>query len=237
MSLEKLREIVGDNEEGLKILDEVASTQTELTTKLNTYEVDAKKAFATRDELKTQIKTVKEKLGLEELSDEALEKVLKGKKTDDAEVNNLKAMLEKTTKEREEIESGYQVKLSEYVLKSELTKTGLAQKAINGEMYGILETLALKGARTDDNGAIIFTNEDGSTKYMNGKPMTLADRVAELENSEAYAPMFKPSGKGGTGAGKSGGANGSQSRSKMTHSEKAEFISEHGQDAYLKLPK
>lgn len=237
MSLDKLKELIGENEEGLKVLNEVATTQTELTKKLNFLELESKRAFEARDTFKTQLKTVKEKLGLEDITDEALEKVLKGKKSDDAEVNNLKAMLEKATKEREEIESGYKSKLSEFVLKSELTKTGLAQKAINGEMYGILESLALKGAKTDENGVIIFTNEDGSTKYVNGKPMTLADRVAELENSEAYAPMFKPNGKGGTGAGRSGGANGSKKRSEMTHGEKAEFITKFGQDEFLKLPK
>lgn len=237
MGLQELKALLGDNEEAIKHYEEAVGTQEELTKRLNFLETDAKKAFTARDELKNQLKTVKEKLGLEDITDEALEKVLKGRKSDDAEVNNLKSMLEKATKEREEIESGYKSKLSEFVLKSELTKTGLAQKAINGEMYGILESLALKGAKTDENGVIIFTNEDGSTKYVNGKPMTLADRVAELENSEAYAPMFKPNGKGGTGAGRSGGANGSKKRSEMTHGEKAEFITKFGQDEFLKLPK
>jgi hypothetical protein len=201
---DKLKPLLENNEEGLKILGELESAQSQLTSKLNALEVDAKKAFETRDGVKAQLRLVKEKLGVDEISDEALEKVLKGKKGDDTEINNLKTLLEKANKEKEEEISKYQSKLNDYVMRSELTKTGLAQKALNPELYQILESIALQGATVGEDGAIVFRNPDGSTKYSNGgKPMTLAERVTELENSESYAPMFKAESKNGT-AGKNG---------------------------------
>jgi len=125
--------------------------------------------------------------------------VLKGKGSD-AEVQNLKSQLEKAVAEKGEIEATYKGKLSSYALKSELSKTGLAQKALNGEVYQILEGLALNGASYTDDGKVVYRNDDGSTKYTNGKEMTLDDRVNELSNSQSYASLFKPIGTGGTGA-------------------------------------
>lgn len=237
MSLDKLKEVLADNSEALEIVNGLDSTINELTKKVNYLETDSKKAFQVRDELKNKLNLVKNKFGLDEIDEDNLSKV--NKKSDDVEVNNLKSMLEKINKEKEDIENSYKSKLSNFALKTELTKTGLAQKAINAEMYQMLESLALSGAVYDDSGAITYRNEDGSTMYKNGKPMSLNDRVAELEQSEAYKILFKPVGTGGTGAtGRTGsGGNGGLKRSTMTNSDKAKFISEFGQDAYLKLEK
>jgi hypothetical protein len=102
-----------------------------------------------------------------------------------------------------EIENGYKQKLSDFALKAELTKTGLAQKAINPSMYSVLEQVALHGAVYED-GVVKFVNADGSTQYHNGKALTLGDRVEQLNGTPEYAPLFVPQGKGGTG-GKGGG--------------------------------
>lgn len=201
---EKLIEIVGDNEEALKVINDAKATQESLTTKLNTYEVDAKKAFEKRDEFKTQLGLVKSKLGLEDLTEEALDKVLKSKGGDDAELNNLKGLIEKANQEKSEIENSYKSKLSQFALKTELQKTGLAQKAIDETAYGVLESLALAGASYENDG-IVFKNEDGSTKYVNGAPMTLKDKVNELYNTSSFAGLFKADGKGGTGSSPQGG--------------------------------
>lgn len=205
--LDKLKPFLEGNEEALNILKEVEGNITQLTGKLNTLEVDSKKAFDARDSLKAQIRLAKEKLGLEDLTEEALTKVLKGK-SDDTELNNLKTLLANANKEKDDIKSTYESKLSTFAMKQELSKTGLAQKAINADVYGILENIALNGATYKEDGSIVYTNDDGSTKYVNGKPMSLADRVSELQMSDAYKPLFKADGIGGSGANPaSGGAN------------------------------
>ena len=235
--LDKLKPFLEGNEEALNILKEVEGNITQLTGKLNTLEVDSKKAFDARDSLKAQIRLAKEKLGLEDLTEEALTKVLKGK-SDDTELNNLKTLLANANKEKDEIKSTYESKLSTFAMKQELSKTGLAQKAINADVYGILENIALTGATYKEDGSIVYTNDDGSTKYVNGKPMSLADRVSELQMSDAYKPLFKADGVGGSGANPQGsGGNPSMKRSEMTPEQKGEFINKHGQEAYLNLAK
>lgn len=67
---------------------------------------------------------------------------------------------------------------------------------------------------------------------------TLDELKAEFTNDPAFGPLIagsKASGGGAGGAGKGGGA--ALKRSEMTSVQKREFITAHGQDAYLKLPK
>ncbi len=201
MDLQKLIELLNDNEEAVNFVSGLAQTTESLTKKINVLEGDAKKAFETRDATKQKAKKLLDRLGLDDfdnVDDDLLDKVLKGKGSD-AEVQNLKAQLEKAVKEKGEIENSYKGKLSSYALKTELNKTGLAQKALNAEVYAILENIALSGASYTDDGKVVFKNDDGSTKYMNGKEYTLDDRVLELSSSSSYAPLFKAEGKGGTG--------------------------------------
>jgi len=202
MNLDAILALLGENEEAKKFLTEMSATTESLTKRINVLENDSRKAFETRDGVKAKAKKLLDKLGLDDLDnvdDDLLDKVLKGKGSD-AEVQNLKTQLEKAVAEKGEIEATYKAKLSNYALKSELSKTGLAQKALNGEVYAILEGLALNGASYTDDGRVVYKNEDGSTKYNNGKEMTLEDRVNELSNSASYASLFKPVGTGGTGA-------------------------------------
>lgn len=202
MNLEALLALLGENEEAKKFVSDMGANTESLTKRINVLENESKSAFQKRDETKSKAKRLLDKLGIDDLDgidDEILDKVLKGKGSD-AEVQNLKAQLEKAVADKGEIENTYKSKLSDYALRTELTKTGLAQNALNGEVYSILEGLALKGAHYTDEGRIVFRNEDGSTKYVNGKEMTLNDRVTELSGSQSYASLFKPQGIGGTGA-------------------------------------
>jgi len=201
--LEKIKAFLEGNEEAMAVYNEAEKSVSELTTKINLLEVDSKKAFQSRDELKSKINAIKTKLGVEDITDESLDGILKGKKGDDTELNNLKSLLQKAESDKMEIENGYKQKLSDFALKAELTKTGLAQKAINPAMYSVLEQVALQGAVYED-GVVKFVNADGSTQYHNGKALTLGDRVEQLNGTPEYAPLFVAQGKGGTG-GKGGG--------------------------------
>lgn len=199
MTIEELKKLLDGNEEATKFVDEVFTTKDELTKQVNSLEVKFNEAKEGRDKTKERLRYVQETLGVDEINEETLAKALKRKGGDDAELQNLKQQLEKAAEERKQIEDKYKRELSTYVMKTELTKTGLAQDAYNGEMYQILEGIVLKDAQYD-NGNVVFKNPDGSTAYgENGKPLSLKDRVSQIKADPRYAPMFKPSGNGGTG--------------------------------------
>lgn len=71
-----------------------------------------------------------------------------------------------------------------------------------------------------------------------GEPLTIADLVVEMKQSEIYGRAFE--GTGQTGSGKlptNAGGGTTLKRSQMTPKQRTEYMSEHGQAAYLTLPK
>lgn len=71
-----------------------------------------------------------------------------------------------------------------------------------------------------------------------GSPMTIADLVREMRESEEFGRAFEGDGTSGTGkvpSGRSGTP--TLRRSQMTPAQKREYQQKHGQAAYLKLPK
>ena len=83
----------------------------------------------------------------------------------------------------------------------------------------------------------------GKIKVADGKPVAetdmgpiaLSEYVKRWASGDGAAYVSKPSG-GGAGGSKGGGA-GAQKRSGMSAAEKAAYLAEHGQAAYLKLPR
>lgn len=71
-----------------------------------------------------------------------------------------------------------------------------------------------------------------------GSPMSIADLIREMRESEEFGRAFEGDGTSGTGKVPSGGGGTpSLRRSQMTPSQKREYQLKHGQAAYLKLPK
>ncbi|WP_223531259.1 putative metallopeptidase [Pseudomonas sp. GL-R-19] len=103
---------------------------------------------------------------------------------------------------------------------------------VEHELYHIAQA-------TDKYGQPAFTDEvEGFDKQGKLSASTLDELKAEFANNTAFAPLIvgsKASGGGAGGAGHGGGA--ALKRSEMTPVAKREYLTAHGQDAYLKLPK
>jgi len=85
-------------------------------------------------------------------------------------------------------------------------------------------------------------DDNGKPRYDNdGKFMSVTDLLTEMKSDSGYAPLFKGNENSGGGAqpgsgGNSGGGTPNVDRSKMSVQEKSDYISKHGQEAYLNLP-
>lgn len=195
-----LKKLLEGNEDGIKLVDKIESAQNELVEKVNSLETKFEEAKTGRDKVKSQLREAKDVLGLESLDKDNLAKLLDDKDPQATkELENLKTQLQSVTQEKENAVGELKNKLSSYVMRTELNKTGLAQEALNPTMYSFLEKAALEGATHTEDGGILFKNPDGSTAYNGSKPMTLADKVEQLKASEDFAPMFKTSVRGGSG--------------------------------------
>jgi hypothetical protein len=107
---------------------------------------------------------------------------------------------------------------------------------------------AIKVVRDDAGRFVTRVVDDAGNPRMNGegKFLTVSDFVKELRENDAFAGAFTGAGSsgGGTppGAGQGQGARGKGGipsdlkRGSMTPRQKVDFIREHGQDAFMKLP-
>lgn len=86
-------------------------------------------------------------------------------------------------------------------------------------------------------------DKDGEERLnASGDPMTIKELVAEMKKDPKYAPAFRGSGSSGSGAASSSRTSGAGGRMIRSHkdfksdAEKAAWVSEHGFDAWTKLP-
>ena len=126
-----------------------------------------------------------------------------------------------------------------YALTSELSKAEVTTEGLD-----VLPRILKDRVRFEVDGdkvTIKIMSSDGSTPMAGGGAdgqATFADLVKDAKTK--YPSLFKGSGQSGSGAsdnrGSSGGNPGNLKRSAMTTTDKAKYIAEHGQEAYLKLP-
>jgi len=94
---------------------------------------------------------------------------------------------------------------------------------------------------TDGKFSVEVIDRDGNGRIANGKGdhMTIQDLVAEMRQSDTFARAFDGTGHSGSGKQPNSGGGGASTlkRSLMTAAQKAEYQREHGQQAFLKLPK
>lgn len=218
----KLRDAIGDNEAAINIAKSLEESMASLTSQVNKLELKNDELLKDNGKTRDKFRLVREKLGIEDLTEENINAVLKSKPDEksQAELANLKAQLEKAYADKDSIENTYKTKMGDLVLKTELNRTGLAQKALNADTYMLLEGLVLSGASYNEDGGISFKNDDGSTSYIDGKPMTLEDKVNQLIGNPSYVGLFKPQGQGGGGSPTNGNQGGSKSFKDMTEQER-----------------
>lgn len=98
--------------------------------------------------------------------------------------------------------------------------------------------------KTEDGRRIVeVIDKDGNVRIANAKgdPMTITDLVQEMRKSEAFGRAFEGTGNSGSGMRPSGGASPPNTTIKSrrdfkTEKERANWVDEHGLEAYEALP-
>ncbi|KWT70760.1 Phage protein [Hyphomicrobium sulfonivorans] len=160
-----------------------------------------------------------------------------------AKVDAIKAQLleshGKDLKTRDDTLSAYRTQIEKLLIDSAATS---ALADAKGSIDLLLPHIrnAARVVEKDGAFAVEIVKPDGSPK-VNGKGdnMSITELVAEMRQSDVFGRAFEASGHSGTGKGPSNGTGGTGQlkRSQMTNKQKADYIAEHGQEAFLKLPK
>ena len=195
-----------------------------------------------RDKVKARFRELSEALGLnpDDASADKVKDLLKQGKNDET----LKAEIANMQKLISDKETEFNTKLSESenrfknkLIEMEIAKIGASSDVVNEKALSILIDAVKSGATLED-GEIVYKDEKGATlRNPAGRPLSIAERMAAFKSDTNNSFLFKPTSNGGGGTHNSGGSSGSKKRSEMSHAEKGKFIQEHGEEAYLKLPK
>lgn len=216
MSFAKLLEIVKDNEEAVALVKGLQTSSESLTKEVNRLELVANEAIDKRNKIKSVVKGT---LGVDEITEEALKSLISSSKGDDkskAEIENLQKQLAELANSKVTIEQSYKQKIQTMNLEREIASLGISDEVIPTKL-DYLNFRVRQGLSFNDDGMPMFLNDDGSTKYVNGKPMTLQDRYSEILEKEP--DLFKPNTKSGTG-GQGGHSTVGKAFADMTESEK-----------------
>ncbi len=209
MSFAKLKELIGDNAEAVKIVDELESTSNTNIQTINNLEKSVGEIQETRDKYKSGNSLVKSVLGLDQINEDTLKEFMsnsKGKGGDEkllAEIDNLKNELATSNSKYDETVSTYNGQIRELKLGSQLDDL-VGGLNIIPEARGDAKQIVKSMMSYDSDNNPIFLNEDGTTKYIDGKPMGLNDAVKSLEATRPY--MFaKTTANGGGSQNNNGG--------------------------------
>lgn len=241
MSLEVVKKIAEEtgNEELLGAYTALETSQRTNLDRMGYLEKELNTSIQKRDSYKKERDFVKSKFGIEEITEESLEKALSAKGNTSADTQKLEQMISQLQEEKNGIASQFENSKQMNKLERDLISLGAIKETNGDKAFDILMSEVVKGI-SFENGVSSFKAEDGTTlRNADGTPMSLADRYNQLKESEGMKFLFveqKP--KSGSGKQQSKGEpHGALKRSQMTHSDKAKYISEHGQDAYFKLQK
>lgn len=214
MSLEVLEKIAGElgNEELTGALAAVKASFSSNIDRINSLEKDVKSSAEKRDAIKTMVRG---KLGLDELSEESLDKFLSSnKKKGNDEFVAEKKQLEDMIAMLQEEKSGLSNKLQNTINMNKVEKTlnslGAGSETNGEKAYELLLTEASRGVSFNEDGSIVFKANDGTTiRNTDGSPMSIQDRYNQLKDSDEFGFLFKePASKSGSGY--KGGARGGE---------------------------
>ena len=197
----------------------------------------------TRDKAKGKLKEISGVFGVDsdELTTDKLKELIKTAKADDAskaEIANLQKLLADKEAEYSDKLTQSESRFRDKLIEVEIAKLGAGNDVVNDRALQIVIN-SLKDCATIDNGNIVYRDANGTTiRNGSGQPLSIAEKMAQFKADVNNSFLFKATSNGGGGTSTSGnGGNGSKKRSEMSHAEKGKYIKEHGEEAYLKLPK
>lgn len=195
MTLEKLLQLIKDGK-----TEEATAGATELVrladAQVTTMESQKIEAIKSRDEIKTQLKDIGTKLGINIDTDSVTDAIdaIKTKKGVDKteeleikekEIETLKAEITAGNDKYTALETSSKAEAMSMVLERDLALILPKHKAVEELSSYMMQDI--KKLAHFENGKVVFKNEDGTTVRVNGADATLDDMVAQKKEAEVKA--------------------------------------------------
>lgn len=201
MSLEILEKLANEsgNEEFVNAVNWVKESYKTNVERLSFLEKDKQKAIEKRDTLKF---LVKNKFGLDEVTEDAIDKYLQSKSSSDGDIKNLTGIIESLRADKESMNNEIASARNRYGLEKALSGLGAIEGTENSKAYDIVLEEIRKNTVFDESGQVSFKDKDGITvRNSDGSPMSLSDKYNQLRESSDFSFLFKKKkAKAGSGA-------------------------------------
>jgi len=196
--MDEILALLKDKPELQSTFNQMVETNKANVAKIGQLETDLGTAIQKRQSIKD---LVRNQLGLSEISEDSLKSFAnnadEGLKLDNA---TLQQKLEELTNNYNGLESKHEDEISSMILKDTLRGLGIGDRVQNDRAFSELTKLVLDGAVRD--GATFSFKDGDKTKFKDdGQPMTVEDRVIELQSSD-FSYLFKPTAGAGGGESK-----------------------------------
>lgn len=174
-------------------------------TDLRSYEAKFNDSIKSRDKAKSKLGEISEALGLngDDLTADAIRELITKRKGDDAskaEIENLTKLLKAKDEEMTTKSSEFEGKFRDKVLDYEIAKIGLTADVVNDKALSLV-IQSLKDGAYIEEGQIVYRDENGATlRNGAGRPLSIAERMAEFKADTNNAFLFKATAQSGGGS-------------------------------------
>ena len=201
---EKLEALLANPSEGsitefltdISGLEEKANSVESLVSEVKDLEGKYSKATIDLAKSSDSINLVKNTLGLDDINEEVLS--TKIKKSDNADVKNLEQIIEKMKEESGNKVKDYESQIFDLKLNDAISRSGHSINASGARAHEIIMSELKKDAVLDDNGKVVY-QKDGAIERKDGLPISIADKISTLKESEDYNGLFRTDAKSGSG--------------------------------------
>lgn len=212
----------GDTEKATEIAETLKPKFEQTVEELKDYEEKFSGATTSRDKAKAKLNDVAESLGLkvDDLSPDKIKELMKVGKNDEAykaEIDNLTRLIaDNEAKYNSSLEEKDQL-FSDKLVEVEIAKLGLNSDVVNDKALKDVMRHLKEGATVED-GVVVYKDGDVTARNGAGRPIGVAERMAEFKADESNSYLFKPTVNGGGGA-QGNGSTGGKKWSDMTSGE------------------
>ena len=167
-------------------------------------ETKASEAISTRDKMKSKLRALAERAGVDELTADAIDDI-KSKRGGNVELEaKHQAELDKSAKRIEEIEADNKLDLAksesrykDAVIDTELLKIGASANAVNESALEDIVRHLKENAAIEDGDVVYKIGEGVNERNDKGRPLTLQDKLEGLKLTRSY--LFRGQVQNGSG--------------------------------------
>ena len=234
-----LKELLKDNTEMLAEVVGIESSLANATTTSTLIQEKLNTAIGTRDKAKNENTLFRSKFNVDssqEINDEFLETIGAKKDVDVKKIeDNYMAKFQEQATVNDTQVNALNQKMKTMAMDMAIRQASEGQGVTDNPILAKAFREELHAGAVEKDGSIVYMGDNDLPVLVNGKPMTVSDKIANMKGDDTFDVFFGKTVSSGTGGSGGGSGNVKTSKSKMTRDEQTAYMKEHGAEKYHAL--